>query len=186
MAKRNATAKTDYGSMEDEGDLGWLPELILAVIFTPWVLTRLLLWPKFNSIENAVLKAVRPLLGAKEGVIYDAQIRKVNFVQQTTVGRRTEVTFFRWRFVRMQTRRLPRFEHQEHYCVLFATVKLQIDDQTIVADLLSYEGVLSFIFFSPDADVYYDRDDITILDVDAEPVAIDAEGKFLAVVQPSE
>ena len=178
VARRNASAKGNYGSPEDAGDIGWFPELVGALLFTPWMLLRFLLWPKFEGIEKAALDAVELALPSEMRATFRKQIRTVNFVQRATISNATEATFFRWRLVRMQTRNLPKFENHTAYCVLFATVRLQLDNKEFVADFLSYNGILSFINFSPDPYEYYDRDDFVVLDVDLEPVAIDKKGKF--------
>ncbi len=182
MAKRDASAKLKYGSEGDQDSIGWFPELVLALLFTPWMLLRFLLWPKFEGIEKVALGAVESALPSEQRAIFRKQIDTVNFVQRGTTRKATEATFFRWRLVRMQTRRLPKFNHDTKQCVIFATVRLQIDSKEFVADFLCYEGVLSFIIFNPDPYELYDREDFVVVDVDLEPVAIDDKGKFQAFV----
>jgi len=183
MPKRDAPRGRYFSPGAEDYQIGWFAEACLAIIFTPWMLIRYLFLPRFVGIEKVVIGAVQSSLASGERSIFDAQIKKVNFVQRSPVGRQIEATFFRWRLFRMQTRRMPKFPFGESSCVLFATVKLGIDDKIFIADIISFDGRISSIICRTNTYDFYKRTDFKLLDVDVEPVEIDDKGKFVKFVR---
>lgn len=182
MPKRDA-GKGRYFFPESESEPGWAIEAFGALLVTLWMIIRYLFLPIFKEVEKTVIEAVRQALPPDERRIFDAQISKVNFVQSGGGGGELEAVLMRWRFIRIQPFSMPKLPYGDPSCVLFATVKLGLEDKIFTADIIAYDGSCDFIIIRPDPYDFYKRKDFKVLDVDVEPVEIDHKGKFVKFVQ---
>ncbi len=178
MPKRNAAVKSDYWA--ENVKLSKMGTAFLSLLFTPYVLIRILFLPKLVPLEQAIINSVLMELSEEDAEKLKIQLKEVSIIQRQDTKRYSESTMFRWRLLYLSQSSKRPFKHVEGHCIIFTTVKFKVDQKTILCDLINMDGVLAFFLFNKNIRNYSDRTDIEIIDVDTDAVVIDRKGAFVS------
>ena len=184
MPKRNAVRLGDFSfSLASEGKPGILFGVITGTLSIPYVVYYWI-WSfstkqKFYQLEQNILEAGLDAISKEQREPLSKQLKRSNYFQSSYLKTHAETYPMRWRpwgFKPDNRHPIPKLNCEAS---ILATVSFKVNGQRYNSDLLCAWGTFALIL--TDGDIYDARKslDFELLNVDAEPVEIDSNGRFV-------